>query len=746
MSEEPLSFVVEAKKKPTLELRRKEIDVGARSTCDVAIDDPLVAQVHCRIRREGTRFLIEDAGSATGTFRNGSLLEEAAALESGDVVVLGVSKIVVDRRDEDGDAVLVLEVKERSFFFQGFDKKNPGRRGDPDRWVQAELEFGRWPTLAKANVLAGLGAALLLGTVFVGVSREPLVDPGPLHASHAALFDEEAAGTGSLRHEVVIATDQGCSACHEAFAGVTLGKCGQCHAELMRDQHPFRSEAGDETELPGAAWTETACVACHVDHEAHAGWSFVPEPARTEEACENCHPSGLPAVSRTTPAEVRWVERKLGYDGFPHAAHLRGGSEIACATCHVLAPMAAEVRDRFEGDFPAVSYEVCMGCHASDERARDTAHRAHWAEQALFPTTWHGAEQNGGRDCLRCHAEVYREELRTIASAMVEERRFRVPARDHADEFMTGAHAGDRRCVECHVDGPVQVGARGEAGPFWHGLHLSILARPGVEGAAVDRVLRECDACHRGRRSSDHLSSEPYFGPDAEVCSECHDAGRIVPDPASSSGGAPRTRVDFPHRVHLQALDEGGPAADSLRAGCLACHEVRASSDEAPPWQARAWTNADLAKTCLPCHSDHGAIGGGGCRSCHAPGDPVWLGSDRREGSEPVVQLWPAASGFDHLSPGHEAGTRAGECATCHDPADLKAAQRLSAVPLPAEHQSSWPGVPPHPAAAVSLALKPGEVPCDVRWTRKRRGASRQQEPSDERRIPPARAALRDSR
>jgi DNA-binding NtrC family response regulator len=68
--------------------------IGSNDTNDLVLDDETVSRFHCRLRREGTGWCIEDAGSKNGTrLRNVSIL--SARLEGDTVLVLGDSQVRV---------------------------------------------------------------------------------------------------------------------------------------------------------------------------------------------------------------------------------------------------------------------------------------------------------------------------------------------------------------------------------------------------------------------------------------------------------------------------------------------------------------------------------------------------------------------------------------------------------------------------------------------------------------------------
>jgi pSer/pThr/pTyr-binding forkhead associated (FHA) protein len=64
-----------------------EITLGRSTSCNVALDSGAVSKVHARIERTADQLLVEDLGSANGTFVNGAAVTNAF-LQNGDVVSL----------------------------------------------------------------------------------------------------------------------------------------------------------------------------------------------------------------------------------------------------------------------------------------------------------------------------------------------------------------------------------------------------------------------------------------------------------------------------------------------------------------------------------------------------------------------------------------------------------------------------------------------------------------------------------
>ncbi|MEZ4322119.1 MAG: FHA domain-containing protein [Myxococcota bacterium] len=68
--------------------------VGRGRTTDFQISiDSSLSRVHCRIERRNGRMWVSDAGSSNGTQVNGTTIEEAHALQDGDVINIGQSRL-----------------------------------------------------------------------------------------------------------------------------------------------------------------------------------------------------------------------------------------------------------------------------------------------------------------------------------------------------------------------------------------------------------------------------------------------------------------------------------------------------------------------------------------------------------------------------------------------------------------------------------------------------------------------------
>ena len=699
------------------------IVIGGRNDADVVIRDVMVADRHCVISYEGG-FVLRDAGSVVGTWVRGEPAAPAATLCDGDEVVVGSTRIAASVREDDGLAVLTLRTDIQAFWW-----KRPGKGAfgnDPDRLALSESRFGRFPALKLSNRVAMIaGAAVLLGATFVSSVMEPLADPGPLMPSHAlvtaAAVDDPRIHAGLTRC-VELSGEQGCNVCHTTGSGTPEQKCAQCHGLEGDMGHPdsWRHPYLVDGEVPD----QEHCVLCHTDH--NGGTDRKPVSDTLVGDCEACHG----AETQTLKDKVRLpplVQPLAAFEDlrFPHSKHL--AKEIECGVCHRIAD---EVRATFdEGlpddparhDYAEVAYAVCATCHVDGAAPVNmtAAQQISWRKEAAnhqWRVDWHGTEAEDGAKCLQCHTQTRRKaqdvigpEMKTVprgdwsADLYRSERALYVnQTRSHDDQF--AAHAGGRKCVECHLDNRVATSAPSErpARPFWHGLHLAAGAmRPTDDADAAQwsaNTAQGCVSCHSdlGSPDADHLTSfdpsqpaSSYHWPQSPseqaACKECHREGDallplVAVAPARSDATA-SPRPDFPHDVHVMSAAFGQDG--TLAKGCFACHEFSAPGADGPFTQVPR--TLPRAMDCTSCHTGHDDIGGGDCQQCHPKvadrgNSFLWQANVDEPRS---LRPWPTQNGFQHLSPGHVNE----DCAACHDAARLMQTETLGDLRVPDESE-----------------------------------------------------------
>jgi hypothetical protein len=89
-------------------LTRPETSIGRAESCDVGLfGDAAVEKVHAKIIRQGNRWLVTDAGTASGTLVNGQRVTGPTPLHSGDRIQVGGSVLSFDMRTKEPAAAPV---------------------------------------------------------------------------------------------------------------------------------------------------------------------------------------------------------------------------------------------------------------------------------------------------------------------------------------------------------------------------------------------------------------------------------------------------------------------------------------------------------------------------------------------------------------------------------------------------------------------------------------------------------------
>jgi pSer/pThr/pTyr-binding forkhead associated (FHA) protein len=71
------------------------VSIGRLASNDICLDDRFVSRVHCVIRTEDGKYVIEDLNSANGTYVNGERVN-AGALNEGSLIEIGDSRFLFE--------------------------------------------------------------------------------------------------------------------------------------------------------------------------------------------------------------------------------------------------------------------------------------------------------------------------------------------------------------------------------------------------------------------------------------------------------------------------------------------------------------------------------------------------------------------------------------------------------------------------------------------------------------------------
>lgn len=76
-----------------------EFLIGRGEDCDLPLHDPEVSRHHCLIRVRGQEIMVTDLGSSNGTYINGHRLLSQVKLATGDEIVIGPFRYILDLGD-----------------------------------------------------------------------------------------------------------------------------------------------------------------------------------------------------------------------------------------------------------------------------------------------------------------------------------------------------------------------------------------------------------------------------------------------------------------------------------------------------------------------------------------------------------------------------------------------------------------------------------------------------------------------
>ena len=713
-----------------------QISVGTRSTCALSINDPVVADEHCRLGFTGAGFVVEDLGSVTATWLNGVAVKGKMPLASGDQLVIGVTRLTVEVKQEEGRPILELTLEEAGFHYK---RPKPGEfHTDADEWVRSEVRFGRIPAVRQTAWILGLSALGAFLWLFTTGTGERALQPGRLDGSHGALFASDAHDStaplserASFREAIDQVRHRSCSVCHAGSEPGDVASCGGCHAE-MAQRHPFLAGGPElEADLSAAvARPQDGCRLCHaVDHSGlTAEQSIAAAKARSAvgapggDICVVCHSEGLPSPDETLRRVVELARKRMsaapeakrdvhvyGFDDFSHASHL--AAKLDCGICHSASGPGGTSGDAAAGapatlalsahqDFARPGFQVCAACHVdgldvpSSLPGLDAAALANWRSKLaqksmLVKLSWHGR----GEGCTACHGSpaggaAGQGEAPDGALLQVQRKletaSFGITPLGHGKHMPPVGSKAD--CRLCHGDVTALDRRAGQAGKrtaFLHGAHVAQLQPKTTEQMAAESV-QVCATCHSDQWASTSLSQAAAVKfPDA--CLDCHT------DPGSPDRAKALTRVvettqqrsttEFSHAAHR----------DQLAEGCFACHAFQGQDDGDP---RAVPVLLEGVADCTKCHGEHRNIAAGACSFCHPARPQGEAGTANLfRGERPSRQDWPAGFQFAHFTGakdrGHASyvlpdGIHAEKgCGECHSLENLAQAKRVRDVSVP---------------------------------------------------------------
>ncbi len=84
----------EGGKERSFKIEEDFVSIGREISCNVQIQDDSSSRKHCRIERDGLKYVVEDLQSRNGTYVNEVLLQGRRPLKDGDVIRIGQAKMI----------------------------------------------------------------------------------------------------------------------------------------------------------------------------------------------------------------------------------------------------------------------------------------------------------------------------------------------------------------------------------------------------------------------------------------------------------------------------------------------------------------------------------------------------------------------------------------------------------------------------------------------------------------------------
>lgn len=169
-----------------------DVIIGRSTTADVTISDRFLSRKHARLFRDGDDWLVEDLGSRNGTLVNGVKIASPTAVESGDVIGISASVIVVGHGDERRSSE-PTDSRTRTIFkpaeaILGESRETMSRSGIADR---AELQHAAEQLTVLVDVHQALADSLTSEEIFDRVLDRVFVH---LQPQNGAIFLVEDGG------------------------------------------------------------------------------------------------------------------------------------------------------------------------------------------------------------------------------------------------------------------------------------------------------------------------------------------------------------------------------------------------------------------------------------------------------------------------------------------------------------------------------------------------------------------------
>jgi predicted CXXCH cytochrome family protein len=494
------------------DIDKAEITIGRGSGCDIHFDSHFVSLSHAKIITTDGKLVVEDAGSLSGIFINGSLVKRHI-LENGDSLKIGNINLEICIED---NLWIIIEKREET---DGSNTETLVAR-DLNRVDIAK----RLPSM---KLLSALFFMLVLCAYFVfpiATSDYSNWSSGPISSNHAMIANN-------------------CKACHaSAFTKVADKECLSCH---NMESHALN--LGEEH-----AVNKVACTKCHIEHKNTSAIAL-----KESQLCVSCHfdikkvnadaatdsvksfeshpefsVKVFPAIPNGTFSKVKLNDTANLKDNsnvkLNHQIHLKplrsksGEVQLGCRDCHMPSDDKKSMK--------SISFEKhCRDCHSLEFDDRlpglevthgdpDVVYKSLYAEYAKFILA----------------SEKYSEETQTVLQ------RFKpgtaIQGVATSQEFKKTFVEKESRAAErllftktaCYLCHRISESDKNEDIISARALSRFQVLKPQIQdiwmnAARFSHAAHEeikCESCHSGVRDS--TKTTQVLMPKLETCRECH--------------------------------------------------------------------------------------------------------------------------------------------------------------------------------------------------------------------------------
>jgi len=99
-----LTLLLGRKTMRVYDIDQESISIGREEDMDIVIDNTSVSRAQAQLRKEGSRWVVEDLGSSNGTFLHGQKIDSPQAVAAGDEIGFGKFTLVFDKVVGDAEA------------------------------------------------------------------------------------------------------------------------------------------------------------------------------------------------------------------------------------------------------------------------------------------------------------------------------------------------------------------------------------------------------------------------------------------------------------------------------------------------------------------------------------------------------------------------------------------------------------------------------------------------------------------